>query len=719
MMEMPANLIESPSQPVTEYFTGNIPRLKLPASYQFSLLLVAFAMVLLPGVYLGFMGGLVWGIWWWATHATAWFFPVVGGRRRIFFGFAILYLISLFAGALLLLFMFKNFFSKWRIVEFAVPISHEQNPELFRFLGQLCRELGAPIPSRVDVNQSLGASAGFRAGLSSLFGNDIMLTFGLPLAATMSCQQFAAVIAHEFAHFTQRWAMRSSFLIHSVQRWLMRAVYERDDFDQALYEGSNESALGVVLFGFARLFVTLTRGVMWLLMVLGHALSSYMSRQMEFHADAVASAVAGSAGFMAMFTRLRLLEICEAQAHVQLKNKVTARYPDDIATYLAMLVRQTPGEMQGKLLEHAVREKTRWYESHPVQMKRIERVWAANHPGIIHDDRPATILFGDFQSLSRSLTLAGYQLGQGGKPVREEQIFKVKTPVAETAPDTSVQEAAIENYFEGLGLFLRPLSIGSENRLIAGSHASKTAQIQQAQSTLEQGGSAMREKLMTMDAWRMQLYGAAALVAGGLGYSPEAFPLVPPGLTDFEQAQLELDRQQALLEQEIEPFERAAKTRLLTALGLLRTPALAAQIPGTQQLQDEIVDLTHTLGKLAAAFPKLLELRLELGVMRTLEAAQTETAAESLEPALLESARKCTQMTQDVQTTLGVATYPFTHVKGRISLAEYARTKAYDTHPVRMAELEAESHLQMLFSVYHRALGRLVEIASMIEEKLS
>src|SRR5262245_45683952 len=119
--EAEALLIE---QTATEYFAGTIPRLKLPAGYQLGLFLVAVAMVLLPGIYLGFMGLTAWGTFWWATHANNWLFPVEHGERRIFGVVLVLYLIPIFMGGVLLLFMFKSFFSRWRVVGFAVPISH-------------------------------------------------------------------------------------------------------------------------------------------------------------------------------------------------------------------------------------------------------------------------------------------------------------------------------------------------------------------------------------------------------------------------------------------------------------------------------------------------------------------------------------------------------------------------------------------------------------------
>ena len=303
------------ASPLLQSFTGQMPPVRLPTSYLFGLFLAAVAMVLLLLMYPGFIGLLGWAMYFWATHGVDWFFPKIGGARRFIWELAVIYVAPLVAGLILVLFMLKSFFSPWRFRQFATPISHVDHPEIFRFLGQLCQQIGAPIPSRVDVSLDLNAGAGFREGFASLFGNDIMLTFGLRLVAGLNCREFAGIIAHELGHFTQRAAMRCNFIIRSVNGWLFRAVYGRDEFDDWTEDASNASAITLVIFGFA-LAIAFTRGLMFLLLMLGHTISSYMSRQMEFHADACEIAVAGKEGFLATSQKMLILQACAD--HVQM-----------------------------------------------------------------------------------------------------------------------------------------------------------------------------------------------------------------------------------------------------------------------------------------------------------------------------------------------------------------------------------------------------------------
>ena len=343
-----------------EFFNGQMAQVRVPRGYQFGLLLVALAMILLPVIYFGIFAGLAWGLYWYAIHAFGLVFHTTQLAIRLqLFAFC-LYIAPLIAGVVIALFMLRPIFARWPRLDRGQPISHLDHPLLFRFIGQLCQQMGAPIPSRIDVNVDIGASAGFREGFRSMFGNDIKLTLGLPLAASMTCREFGALVAHELGHFTQRSAMRMDCIVRSVNRWLIRAVYEPDTLDDWLDEAGEDNAFTLFLYLVVRLATGFTRGILWLLLMLGHAISSYMSRQMEFHADACAIAVGGSDGFVAMLRRLLVLLQCSERAAVEASNRLRPKCPDDLSAYLAMLSAQCAGETQGQILRKAAKDKTRW-----------------------------------------------------------------------------------------------------------------------------------------------------------------------------------------------------------------------------------------------------------------------------------------------------------------------------------------------------------------------
>lgn len=183
----------------------------------------------------------------------------------------------------------------------------------------------------------------------SLFGNDLELNIGVPLAAGLNTREFAAVLAHEMGHCTQAFAMRLVYAIERIDRWFLRVVYERDTWDESLDEWTNsvEGWLTVVVVC-VNVAVSVSRRVLWFFMVAGHAASCFLSRQMEFHADRCAMSVAGSAGLESLLFRLRELSIIHGLGYQQLKQLWTKsrNLPDSVAEFLHEFEKRLPPDFR-------------------------------------------------------------------------------------------------------------------------------------------------------------------------------------------------------------------------------------------------------------------------------------------------------------------------------------------------------------------------------------
>jgi Zn-dependent protease with chaperone function len=204
----------------------------------------------------------------------------------------------------LVFFMVKPLFARRAPRAQPLAMNPALEPTLYAFIARICDLVGAPMPRRIDLVCDLNAAAGFRRGAVSLLGNDLVLTIGLPLVSGLSLQQFAGIIAHEFGHFAQGFGMRLSYIIRRINGWFVRLVYERDAWDLWLEELGMEGqdAGTLIVVNFARLGVGASRLVLKLLMLLAHAVSCFLLRQMEYDADSYAIKVAGS-GAMEAATR--------------------------------------------------------------------------------------------------------------------------------------------------------------------------------------------------------------------------------------------------------------------------------------------------------------------------------------------------------------------------------------------------------------------------------
>jgi hypothetical protein len=258
----------------------------------------------------------------------------------------------------------------------------------------------------------MNASAGFRRGWYSFYVNDLVLTIGLPLVAGMDTRQLAGVIAHEFGHFTQGTAMRFGYIIDRIDRWFMRVVYERDSWDATLDEWSNsvgDSRLALILWC-AHIAVWFSRQILKLLMLCGHAVSCFLSRQMEFHADGCAINVSGSEKFESMLIRLREQDILHSLAYQSFEQvwKKKNQVPDNIPEYLLKLEKQMPVNFFEQARNTLLNETAGLWATHPTAAQRIQKSRQQQTGGIFHLELPAAVLFSNFIGTSRTVTYMHY-----------------------------------------------------------------------------------------------------------------------------------------------------------------------------------------------------------------------------------------------------------------------------------------------------------------------
>ena len=392
-------------------FTDQIPRSRISIFYRLALFLVAVFMIFLPIIYVAFVAVAVFGVYWYAVHAKA-LFDGFGGGVYVFLFKLVAYFGPLFGGTIAICFMFKPLFARSRKRPETLTLNPSLEPRLFQFIAHLSDLISAPMPKRIDLNCELNASASFRRGWVSLFGNDLVLTIGLPLTAGMDIRQFASVIAHEFGHFTQGTSMRFGYIIDRIDRWFARVVYERDTWDEMLEDWSNsveDSRLTIVLWC-AHLAVWFSRQILKLLMFCGHAMSCFLSRQMEFQADNYAINVSGSDKFESMLIRLREQDILHSIAYQSFQQfwKKNNQVPDNIPEYLRKLERQMPASFFDQARNTLLNETAGLWATHPTAARRIQKSRQQGAPGIFHLELPATALFSDFIGTSRTVTYMHY-----------------------------------------------------------------------------------------------------------------------------------------------------------------------------------------------------------------------------------------------------------------------------------------------------------------------
>lgn len=401
---------------------GEIKPVRKAITYRIGIFLVTGVMIVLPLIYVALIGLAGYGVYYHAVNHTG---MLEYGRIRAKFFIFLAYLAPLIVGPIMILFMIKPLFARPAREVRRRSLTSKSEPLLFAFVARICQIVGAPEPRRIDVDYQLNASAHFRRSWLSFFGSDLVLTIGIPMAAGLSAKQFTGVLAHEFGHFSQGIGMRLTYIARNINAWFARVVYERDAWDEWLAETAAELdfRVGWILL-LSQLGVAISRGVLWILMLIGHAVSGYMLRQMEYDADRYETRVAGTETFARTTHRIRQLGAAFGLAQETMFAFLSqGRIPDDLSTLMLKMIDKIPRKIRRQIRDAVETEKTGIFDSHPSDRDRIASSERENAPGIFHAEGPASLLFSDFEAMSKGVTWDLYSaMGIGIKPQNMDSV---------------------------------------------------------------------------------------------------------------------------------------------------------------------------------------------------------------------------------------------------------------------------------------------------------
>lgn len=446
-MESETPISENPDVVALTALRQRIRRPAVSLPYVFGMGLVALAMLVLPMVYLAVVASAGYAIYWHVTQGF-WFLSPTGGIRIRILLLAV-YLGVLAVGLTVLFFLLKPLLARRRRHAQPLALHPGAEPRLYAFIEAVSHAVGAPAPRRIDLSCDLNASAGFRCGFLSFLGNDLVLTLGLPLVANLTVGELAGVVAHEFGHFNQGIAMRLHHVVFRVNRWFARVVYGRDAWDDALQAAGDhpEDWRTALLVWTAQLGVGLSRMLLSILMHAGIALSAYLSRQMEFHADRCEVEVAGSEASERTTLKFATLALAMDQSGKVIRDGWTRfhRLPDNLPELIRQThVRLTPEAIAG-INSTLGLQTTAWHDTHPCPAERIRRARRAHAPGLLADDRPASSLFQRFDIPARQVTELHYT-DDLGIPIGPESLAPLN-PVA-AGPEVAGRSPGVRTHRE-------------------------------------------------------------------------------------------------------------------------------------------------------------------------------------------------------------------------------------------------------------------------------
>ena len=716
-MTTPAEVVAAP-QPVSplDAFSGVLVAAKPGLLYQAGLAVVAFAMVLLPAIYIALIALTGWGVVFHLMHNT-WIFEggSGGGIARLIF-----YLGPAVVGVVLVFFMIKPFFAKKAVAPDPLTLDPAREPLLFAFVEKICRLVGAPVPCRIDVDCQVNASASLRRGLWS---RDLVLTIGLPLASGLDMREFAGVLAHEFGHFAQGAGLRLTYVIRTINFWFARVVYERDAWDVDLEKSARgtDIRLGIVLHA-ARGCIWLTRRILWALMQAGNAISCFMLRQMEYDADSYEAKLAGSDAFESTAARLPLLNVATQFAYEDVRQSwVSSRLPENLPLLIEHKSASLPAEVLQKLSASAASARTGWFDTHPCDADRIRAARALQEPGIFRITEPATRLFADFSELSKSVTRHQYEKHLGleftdGNLMPAEEILRESTASADA-------DAMVRKYYGSVNISLLPLLLEGELPPLTATEsdlalwrAARTRAGELRESASESSAECVRQQTSLIEA-----VSGHQLAKAGFQLEPKAFGLPESAKTAGQQeiaARFVIEEGATAVTKELarlEPFMSALRQRVTLALRADRGRAGESDAPSSA----ELVTLARLLAAVGAEMSRVYEIGSKLRAFTLLMQNRGNHAQPAeVDEAAAQLASELQALTGGIQERLKGFSYPFPHARGALSVAEYARSEKPAENDWQRTFLDSDAHLDRLFPLHYRLIGRILALAEAAETRL-
>lgn len=697
---------------------GEIEPVRTPLSYRLGILLALVVMVALPLIYIGLIGLAGYGVYYHAVNHTGIMTSVRGGRAMVMA--AIVYLSPVIIGGILVLFMFKPLFSRPSRGRGPRKLDREKEPLLFAFVDRLCDAVHAPRPKRIEADLQVNASAGFRQGMWSMLGSDLVLTIGLPLVAGLNMRQFAGVLAHEFGHFSQGAGMRVTFIVRSISHWFQRVVYERDEWDEKLAELSHEIDLriGWMLY-LARLFVWITRKILWCLMMVGNVVAGVMLREMEFDADRHEARFSGSDVFAQTQKKLPLLGLADQQSWNQLGDFYReGRLVDNLPRLCVMNMKELPKEAQAYIEAQVEQGKTGLLDTHPCDRARLENAQREEAAGIFRLKYPATGLFTKFDGLSIAATKHIYQqiFGRSFDPSTLHSVDSLVTRQKEEEDSHQARQRFFQSHF----MFDRPV-------VLEESVVRQTESVDDAMGQLKQ----LRQEFDALNAKvgpafedyadaghkRTAVRRARLMLKLKVKIERHDFEFDATSRDKIQALEAEAVEIQELTEPTLNRFDDVAARRLSIGLALIRSPEFALKLEESSSLQADVERLLPVLRILGEHIESAIELLdQQVGLELVFNRLRLNDEDEQAIRAARRLSRESVALMNSIHSQLGLHKYPFEHARDNVSVADYCLENVPSAENVGAVYEAAESAAESIIRLYSRTLGSLCRIVEVVEE---
>lgn len=329
------------------------------------------------------------------------------------------------SAVILLIFLFKFMFQKSvSVTEGMLQIYPAQHPKLFKMIEEIANEVKTDMPKKVFISDQVNASVFYNSSFWSMLmpvRKNLIIGYGLVNLTTE--QELKGILAHEFGHFSQD-SMKVGSYVYNCNRIVYNLVYENSSFENIVRKVSSFHAFFLIVVGFSLLIMKLYQFILKGLYKVINLTHLSLSREMEFHADAVATNIVGSEIMGSTLARLDLSDYADQST----LNFINSKYKQGFKVANFYRIQSQVLKFLGEKKKHRFNDrfpvvtineidsnnksrlniKDQW-ASHPTMKERIQAIDKLKIVKESGSNIPASNLFSDTKKIEETLTKKFYK----------------------------------------------------------------------------------------------------------------------------------------------------------------------------------------------------------------------------------------------------------------------------------------------------------------------
>lgn len=329
----------------------------------------------------------------------------------------------------------KNKYSTRHLIE----VDRKSQPELFSIIDEIVEETKVGMPGKVFFSLEVNASVSYNSLFWSMFlPVKKNLTIGIGLVNSCTVGELKSVLAHEFGHFSQR-SMKIGGYVNQAEKIIFDTVYNNNDYEQTIKHGSGHWAFqltGMISVGFINAFKYILKFFSDFIF----KNNASLRREMEFHADAVATYVNNPEEQISSLLRLELSSAAFESAfnfYTQSDGKYLPENLFDNQTALMKIFSERNNHVyENDLPKITEDELTRYnrtkleiedpWSSHPETTRRIEMIRKNETKNRPKNNNLAQTVIRGFDEIGKALTnkyLTLYEVKNVGETIHDNEVF--------------------------------------------------------------------------------------------------------------------------------------------------------------------------------------------------------------------------------------------------------------------------------------------------------